>query len=325
MDGSAALRPPQGTRPDHRLVLATRANAVRAAARLELPRAELAPPDGLTSTVNEVLGACAEARVPETDRKSWLAARRRWIKHATEEHDHLLQLPLLAVLQHRDPPVVGHAVATLKIGRTHHSPINHDTLGVGVHRGVESSHQRAQRLRRVDPQTLDSRAGRIVGSRLGRTFADNADRWPTGEGAHLRVRQIHIPNQRAWPSRAPAPQLPLRSSEGVPECLLRKFLAANASQIATSEASTTARAVTISITRRPARGLANIVPKPDAVTTWSIRSSNSCSTDAIACGIHSKPSAQIDREAATFNRCLFVAKTNDWFDPSLKDYPSTPS
>lgn len=34
--------------PTTGVVLATRVNAVRAAARLELPRAELAPPDGLT-------------------------------------------------------------------------------------------------------------------------------------------------------------------------------------------------------------------------------------------------------------------------------------
>ncbi|WP_328714236.1 NACHT domain-containing protein [Nocardia salmonicida] len=84
--------------PNTGFVLATRTNAVRAAARLELPRAELAPPDDLTSTVDAVLSACAEARAPEADRKSWLAARRRWIKHASEEHDHLLQVPLLAVL-----------------------------------------------------------------------------------------------------------------------------------------------------------------------------------------------------------------------------------
>ncbi|MFD4442072.1 hypothetical protein ACFWPK_20085 [Nocardia sp. NPDC058519] len=79
-------------------VLATRANAERAAARLELPRAELAPPDDLSATVDAVLGACAEARAPETNRRTWLAARRGWIKGASEQHDHLLQVPLLAIL-----------------------------------------------------------------------------------------------------------------------------------------------------------------------------------------------------------------------------------
>jgi hypothetical protein len=84
--------------PTTGFILATRGNAERTAARLGLPRAELAPPEDLSATVDAILDACAQARVPQSDRDAWLAARRAWIKDASEQHDHLLQVPLLAVL-----------------------------------------------------------------------------------------------------------------------------------------------------------------------------------------------------------------------------------
>lgn len=79
-------------------VLATRANAQIPAARLGLPRVELAPPHDLSTTVDSVLVACANARVPEPDRAAWLATRRAWISDAKDQHDHLLRVPLLAIL-----------------------------------------------------------------------------------------------------------------------------------------------------------------------------------------------------------------------------------
>jgi len=79
-------------------VLATRASAKVPATRLGLPRVELAPPDDLSQTVDSVLIACADTRVPETERDEWLATRRTWIRDAKEEHDQLLTVPLLAIL-----------------------------------------------------------------------------------------------------------------------------------------------------------------------------------------------------------------------------------
>lgn len=79
-------------------VLATRANAQIPAARLGLPRVELASPEDLSKTVDHVLVACAEVRVPEDDRDAWLATRRAWIEDTKQQHDHLLTVPLLAIL-----------------------------------------------------------------------------------------------------------------------------------------------------------------------------------------------------------------------------------
>jgi hypothetical protein len=79
-------------------VLATRANAQIPAARLGLPRVELAPPKDLSETVDRVLVACADRRVPEADRDAWLTTRRAWLKDAKQQHDHLLTVPLLAIL-----------------------------------------------------------------------------------------------------------------------------------------------------------------------------------------------------------------------------------
>lgn len=79
-------------------VVTTRASAQGAAARLDLPRVELAPPRDLGATVDRVLVACAEARIPEPDRATFLATRRSWVKDAKEEHADLLAVPLLAAL-----------------------------------------------------------------------------------------------------------------------------------------------------------------------------------------------------------------------------------
>lgn len=79
-------------------VLATRANAQIPAARLGLPRVELAPPQDLSTTVDSVLVACADTRVPASEREAWLATRRAWIRDAKDQHDHLLTVPLLAIL-----------------------------------------------------------------------------------------------------------------------------------------------------------------------------------------------------------------------------------
>ncbi|WP_080644111.1 NACHT domain-containing protein [Salinispora arenicola] len=79
-------------------VLATRANAQIPAARLGLPRVELAPPQDLSATVDCVLVACADARVPESEREAWLATRRAWIRDTKNQYDHLLTVPLLAIL-----------------------------------------------------------------------------------------------------------------------------------------------------------------------------------------------------------------------------------
>ncbi|WP_216087558.1 NACHT domain-containing protein [Streptomyces viridosporus] len=84
--------------PSCGFVVTTRANAQEAAARLGLPRVELAPPRDLGPTVDSVLVACAEARIPEPDRAAFLATRRAWIEDAKEEHAHLLAVPLLATL-----------------------------------------------------------------------------------------------------------------------------------------------------------------------------------------------------------------------------------
>ncbi|MFB6628229.1 NACHT domain-containing protein [Streptomyces sp. NPDC056374] len=84
--------------PSCGFVVTTRANAQGPAARLGLPRVELAPPQDLGATVDSILVACAEARIPGPDRAAFLATRRAWIKGAREEHAHLLAVPLLAAL-----------------------------------------------------------------------------------------------------------------------------------------------------------------------------------------------------------------------------------
>jgi hypothetical protein len=80
------------------LVVATRANAVPAADRLGLPRANLQTPNDLADTVDSVLEACARARADGPGSADWLAARRRWIADARQQHPELLKVPLLAVL-----------------------------------------------------------------------------------------------------------------------------------------------------------------------------------------------------------------------------------
>ncbi|WP_222936629.1 NACHT domain-containing NTPase [Streptomonospora sp. PA3] len=84
--------------PKAGFVLATRANARIPATRLGLPRVDLAPPRDLSETVDRVLVACADARVAEADRDAWLETRRAWIRDAKDQHDHLLTVPLLAIL-----------------------------------------------------------------------------------------------------------------------------------------------------------------------------------------------------------------------------------
>ena len=79
-------------------ILTTRANTQRPAALLGLPRVELTSPRDLGDTVERVLVACAETRIPEAQRGSWLATRRTWIKDAEDQHADLLRVPLLAVL-----------------------------------------------------------------------------------------------------------------------------------------------------------------------------------------------------------------------------------
>lgn len=80
------------------IVLATRANAVAAARRLELPRVDLNPPQDLSTTVQSVLKTCADTRIHASGRQRWLAVRRKWIEDAREQHPELFQVPLLAVL-----------------------------------------------------------------------------------------------------------------------------------------------------------------------------------------------------------------------------------
>jgi len=71
---------------------------VAAADRLGLPRADLQTPNDLTNTVESVLDACARTRADGPGRAAWLAARRRWIADARQQHPELLKVPLLAVL-----------------------------------------------------------------------------------------------------------------------------------------------------------------------------------------------------------------------------------
>ncbi|MFE3722357.1 NACHT domain-containing protein [Streptomyces cyaneofuscatus] len=84
--------------PSCGFVVTTRASGQGAAARLDLPRVELAPPQDLSATVDSILVACAETRIPEAGRVAFLAARRAWIKNAKKEHSALLSVPLLAAL-----------------------------------------------------------------------------------------------------------------------------------------------------------------------------------------------------------------------------------
>lgn len=84
--------------PSCGFVVTTRVNAQGAAARLGLPRVELAPPRNLDATVDSVLVACTEARIPEPQQAAFLTTRRAWMEDAKEEHAHLLAVPLLASL-----------------------------------------------------------------------------------------------------------------------------------------------------------------------------------------------------------------------------------
>ncbi|MFD7513819.1 NACHT domain-containing protein [Streptomyces niveus] len=120
-------------------VVTTRTNALGAAARLGLPRVDLAPPKDLDATVDSILVACAEARIPEPDRAVFLATRRAWIKDAKKEHAHLLAVPLLAALL---ALVCANAPdADLPKGRA-----------ALLHRAVEQSVHRWERLRwTLDP------------------------------------------------------------------------------------------------------------------------------------------------------------------------------
>ncbi|MER5777165.1 hypothetical protein ABT144_23265 [Streptomyces sp. NPDC002039] len=120
-------------------VLATRANAQIPAARLGLPRVELACPKDLSETVDSILVACADARFSGPDRSAWLATRRAWIKDAKKQHEHLLAVPLLAILL---ALICANASdADLPKGRA-----------ALLHRAVEQSVERWERLRgSLDP------------------------------------------------------------------------------------------------------------------------------------------------------------------------------
>jgi hypothetical protein len=84
--------------PQTGVVVSTRASAERAAARLDLPRAELEPPVNLMETVHRVLDTWARRRIPPAERDRWLENRRSWIAEAKSEHRALLEVPLLALL-----------------------------------------------------------------------------------------------------------------------------------------------------------------------------------------------------------------------------------
>ena len=88
----------QSLHPRTGFVLATRASAQKPAARLDLPRVELSPPEDLSSTVDEVLAVCADTRASGANRDAWLASRRAWISGAKVQHSQLLTVPLLAIL-----------------------------------------------------------------------------------------------------------------------------------------------------------------------------------------------------------------------------------
>ena len=87
-----------GLHPRTGVVITTRGNAVAAAGRLALPRADLQTPGNLADTVDSVLETCAQTRIDEPGRAAWLTMRRRWITDARKQHPELLQVPLLAVL-----------------------------------------------------------------------------------------------------------------------------------------------------------------------------------------------------------------------------------
>ncbi|MGW4802642.1 hypothetical protein [Kitasatospora sp. NPDC004272] len=115
-------------------LVATRMSARRPAGRLGLPLVELCPPTDLGATVDRVLESCAEVRVPEPERNAWLMVRRDWIKQAKGPNDHLLAVPLLAVLL---ALVCANATeAELPRGRA-----------VLLHAAVERSVERWERLR----------------------------------------------------------------------------------------------------------------------------------------------------------------------------------
>ncbi|WP_406841930.1 hypothetical protein ACICHK_41170 (plasmid) [Streptomyces sp. AHU1] len=120
-------------------MITTRANTQGAAARLGLPRVELAPPQNLDATVDSILVACADARIPEPDRAAFLAMRRAWIKDAKEEHAHLLAVPLLA------------ALLALVCANTRDSDLPKGRAAL-LHRAVQQSVHRWERLRgTLDP------------------------------------------------------------------------------------------------------------------------------------------------------------------------------
>jgi hypothetical protein len=125
--------------PSCGFVVTTRTNVQGAAARLDLPRVELAPPKDLDTTVDSILVACAEARIPGPDQAAFLATRRAWLQDAKNEHAHLLAVPLLAALL---ALVCANAPdADLPKGRA-----------ALLHRAVEQSVHRWERLRgTLDP------------------------------------------------------------------------------------------------------------------------------------------------------------------------------
>ncbi|MFI9100529.1 NACHT domain-containing protein [Streptomyces fildesensis] len=172
-------------------VLATRANAQTPAARLGLPRVELAPPDDLIATVDRILVACAEERVSESDREAWLATRRAWIRDAKDQHEHLLAVPLLAIL----------LVLICASASDADLPRGRATL---LHRAVEQSVQRWEQTR----GTLDPTrpwlpvltAGMLLGGFivLGRIL-DGGATPPRAEALESLAEMLKDPEQWAMP------------------------------------------------------------------------------------------------------------------------------
>ncbi|MDE0775852.1 MAG: hypothetical protein OSB43_06250 [Nocardioides sp.] len=79
-------------------VVSTRASADQAAGKLRLPTVTLAPPSNLDGTVTRILEVCAQERVGDAERASWLQLREHWMQEARTQHSELLTVPLLAVL-----------------------------------------------------------------------------------------------------------------------------------------------------------------------------------------------------------------------------------
>jgi hypothetical protein len=84
--------------PRNALVVTTRPSARGAAARLDLPYAELRQPSALRATTEAIIEACAAVRAPEDQRDAWLAVRKAWLATAWAEHAELMAVPLLANL-----------------------------------------------------------------------------------------------------------------------------------------------------------------------------------------------------------------------------------